>query len=168
MIRTRLGPVAKPRNGPPSSGLVSPHKMGAYFPSGGSVSSVVDPQSIHSGGKVYQCDRCGKMYKHPNCLSKHKWEHSEHWKEASKFSLSKHQQVQMLEAASILVGFNGDTKSIERSGSSSPARTFPGGEHPMNGSVGSQEFAEGVVEEDPYDELHMSSDEVNEEISIQI
>ncbi len=62
------------------------------------------PSTSLGGGKMYQCDTCGKAYKHPNCLSKHKWEHTEHWKEASKFSLSKHQQVQMLEAASILMG----------------------------------------------------------------
>ncbi|TPX66612.1 hypothetical protein SpCBS45565_g04380 [Spizellomyces sp. 'palustris'] len=61
--------------------------------------------SSNGGGKSYQCETCGKVYKHPNCLLKHKWEHTEHWKEAAKFSLSKHQQVQLLEAASILVGF---------------------------------------------------------------
>ncbi|KAJ3043658.1 hypothetical protein HDV00_004431 [Rhizophlyctis rosea] len=61
--------------------------------------------STPGGGKTYQCETCGKIYKHPNCLSKHRWEHTEHWKEAAKFSLSKHQQVQLLEAASILVGF---------------------------------------------------------------
>ena len=33
---------------------------------------------------------------------KHRWEHSPHWREASKFLLSKHQQVQLLEAAAIL------------------------------------------------------------------
>jgi len=42
------------------------------------------------------------VYRHPNCLVKHRWEHSPHWREASKFLLSKHQQVQMLEAAAIL------------------------------------------------------------------
>lgn len=38
-----------------------------------------------------------QVYRHPNCLVKHRWEHSPHWREASKFLLSKHQQVQMLE-----------------------------------------------------------------------
>ncbi|KAI9007198.1 hypothetical protein BC832DRAFT_434271 [Gaertneriomyces semiglobifer] len=61
--------------------------------------------SASKSTKTYKCETCGKVYKHPNCLLKHKWEHTEHWKEAAKFSLSKHQQVQLLEAASILVGF---------------------------------------------------------------
>jgi hypothetical protein len=52
------------------------------------------------------CDHCGKVYKHPNCLSKHKWEHTDAWKETNKLSISKHQQVQLLEAASVLIGFS--------------------------------------------------------------
>lgn len=38
-----------------------------------------------------------KIYRHPNCLNKHRWEHTRQWREASKFVLSKHQQVQLLE-----------------------------------------------------------------------
>lgn len=41
-------------------------------------------------------------YRHPSCLVKHRWEHSPHWKEPTQLSMSKHQQVQMLEAAAIL------------------------------------------------------------------
>ena len=52
------------------------------------------------------CDHCGKVYKHPNCLSKHKWEHTDAWKETNKLSISKHQQVQLLEAASVLIGLS--------------------------------------------------------------
>ncbi|CAO3657675.1 unnamed protein product [Mucor hiemalis] len=51
----------------------------------------------------FQCGECGKVYKHPNCLSKHQWEHSEEWEFTSKFLLTKHQQVQLLEAAAILM-----------------------------------------------------------------
>lgn len=51
----------------------------------------------------YQCRECGKVYKHPNCLSKHQWEHSEEWEFTSQFLLTKHQQVQLLEAAAILM-----------------------------------------------------------------
>ncbi|KAJ1559834.1 hypothetical protein HK096_010933 [Nowakowskiella sp. JEL0078] len=51
----------------------------------------------------FACDQCGKVYKHASCLSKHKWEHTELWRETTHLSLSKHQQVQILEAASILV-----------------------------------------------------------------
>ncbi|KAJ1564918.1 hypothetical protein HK096_005540 [Nowakowskiella sp. JEL0078] len=51
----------------------------------------------------FSCNECGKIYKHGSCLSKHKWEHTELWQETTRLSLSKHQQVQILEAASILV-----------------------------------------------------------------
>jgi hypothetical protein len=57
---------------------------------------------------IYRCHDCGKSYKHPNCLSKHRWEHSEEWELTSKLPLTKHQQVQMLEAAAILISM--DTK----------------------------------------------------------
>ncbi|KAI8888052.1 hypothetical protein K501DRAFT_330097 [Backusella circina FSU 941] len=58
----------------------------------------------HSDKKTtYQCMECGKTYKHRNCLTKHVWEHSEEWELASSFLLTKHQQVQMLEAAAILM-----------------------------------------------------------------
>lgn len=53
-------------------------------------------------GVDYKCETCSKIYKHPSCLIKHRWEHTPHWREASKFVLSKHQQVQLLEAAAIL------------------------------------------------------------------
>jgi hypothetical protein len=38
-------------------------------------------------------------YRHPSCLVKHRWEHSPHWKEPTQLSMSKHQQVQMLEVS---------------------------------------------------------------------
>jgi hypothetical protein len=58
---------------------------------------------------------CHQVYRHPSCLIKHRWEHSPHWREASKFVLSKHQQVQLLEAAAIL-----SHMSTSPSGSSLP------------------------------------------------
>ncbi|SAM03084.1 hypothetical protein [Absidia glauca] len=54
----------------------------------------------------HRCDDCGKVYKHPSCLMKHRWEHSEEWELTSKLLLTKHQQVQMLEAAAILVSMD--------------------------------------------------------------
>jgi hypothetical protein len=48
-------------------------------------------------GTIFRCESCSKVYRHPSCLIKHRWEHSPHWKEANKFLLSKHQQVQLLE-----------------------------------------------------------------------
>ncbi|OCF32649.1 hypothetical protein I316_05570 [Kwoniella heveanensis BCC8398] len=53
-------------------------------------------------GMVFKCETCSKEYRHPSCLVKHRWEHSPHWKEPTALSMSKHQQVQMLEAAAIL------------------------------------------------------------------
>jgi hypothetical protein len=45
-----------------------------------------------------------QIYRHPNCLNKHRWEHTRQWREASKFVLSKHQQVQLLEVRSFSWG----------------------------------------------------------------
>ncbi|RDL40738.1 Uncharacterized protein BP5553_00717 [Venustampulla echinocandica] len=60
-----------------------------------------------SGGDL-KCDKCGKGYKHSSCLTKHLWEHTPEWSYTSKLLISKHQQVQLLEAASVLVAMNQD------------------------------------------------------------
>ncbi|TVY55278.1 hypothetical protein LSUE1_G010082 [Lachnellula suecica] len=60
-----------------------------------------------NGGDL-KCDKCGKGYKHSSCLSKHLWEHTPEWSLTSKLLISKHQQVQLLEAASVLVTMNQD------------------------------------------------------------
>lgn len=60
----------------------------------------------------YRCNECGKSYKHPNCLQKHKWEHSEEWELTKNFPLTKHQQVQMLEAAAILINMDRRAKGL--------------------------------------------------------
>ncbi|ODN90698.1 hypothetical protein L198_06014 [Cryptococcus wingfieldii CBS 7118] len=65
-------------------------------------------------GMVFKCETCNKEYKHPSCLVKHRWEHSPHWKEPTALSMSKHQQVQMLEAAAILAHL-GPAKDTGRS-----------------------------------------------------
>ncbi|KAL2752499.1 hypothetical protein ACRALDRAFT_1065619 [Sodiomyces alcalophilus JCM 7366] len=54
-----------------------------------------------------RCETCGKGYKHSSCLTKHLWEHTPEWSLTSKLLISKHQQVQLLEAASVLVAMNG-------------------------------------------------------------
>ena len=41
-------------------------------------------------------------------MSFHSWEHTPHWAVTSKLLISKHQQVQLLEAAKVLVGMNGE------------------------------------------------------------
>ncbi|KAL8420070.1 hypothetical protein RB594_003011 [Gaeumannomyces avenae] len=53
-----------------------------------------------------RCEKCGKGYKHSSCLTKHLWEHTPEWSLTSKLLISKHQQVQLLEAASVLVTMN--------------------------------------------------------------
>ncbi|KUL91412.1 hypothetical protein ZTR_01509 [Talaromyces verruculosus] len=56
-----------------------------------------------------RCDQCGKGYKHSSCLTKHMWEHNPAWAVTSKLLISKHQQVQLLEAATVLVAMNQET-----------------------------------------------------------
>jgi len=48
-----------------------------------------------------------QINRHPNCLNKHRWEHTQQWREASKFVLTKHQQVQLLEPAAAILSFMG-------------------------------------------------------------
>lgn len=45
-------------------------------------------------------------------LIPYRWEHSPHWSQTSKLLISKHQQVQLLEAAQILVYMNRSDSSL--------------------------------------------------------
>ncbi|KAL1893812.1 hypothetical protein Cpir12675_003968 [Ceratocystis pirilliformis] len=80
---------------------------------------------VREGGKRFnrvelRCETCGKSYKHSSCLTKHLWEHTPEWSYTSKLLISKHQQVQLLEAASVLVAMNhNDPKSDSTSESPS-------------------------------------------------
>ncbi|KAK0470751.1 hypothetical protein IW261DRAFT_924609 [Armillaria novae-zelandiae] len=56
-----------------------------------------------------------QIYRHPSCLIKHRWEHTPHWRESSKYVLSKHQQVQLLEAAAILSHLKSESLPEDRS-----------------------------------------------------
>ncbi|KAK9235342.1 hypothetical protein V1525DRAFT_410300 [Lipomyces kononenkoae] len=60
-----------------------------------------------------KCETCGKGYKHISCLTKHLWEHTPEWSMTSKLLISKHQQVQLLEAASILVSMTEEDELAE-------------------------------------------------------
>ncbi|UNI14099.1 hypothetical protein JDV02_000770 [Purpureocillium takamizusanense] len=64
-------------------------------------------ESKKSNRVEVRCEKCGKGYKHSSCLTKHLWEHTPEWSYTSKLLISKHQQVQLLEAASVLVAMNG-------------------------------------------------------------
>ncbi|KAJ3301527.1 hypothetical protein HDV03_000703 [Kappamyces sp. JEL0829] len=100
---------SNPSKSPPSetvlSPLLSPKSAGTQLPQTKAAGAAPSQSGTHKGKWV--CESCGKIYKHPNCLGKHKWEHTEAWKETNKLSISKHQQVQLLEAASVLVGLHG-------------------------------------------------------------
>ncbi|PWN25970.1 hypothetical protein BDZ90DRAFT_222550, partial [Jaminaea rosea] len=74
---------------------------------------------------IHRCESCNKVYRHPSCLVKHRWEHTVYWKEASKFLMSKHQQVQLLEAAAILVNMDGDSTSLPDEKALWPAAVSP-------------------------------------------
>ncbi|BEI79822.1 hypothetical protein CcaverHIS002_0103510 [Cutaneotrichosporon cavernicola] len=81
-------------------------------------------------GMVFKCETCSKEYRHPSCLIKHRWEHSPHWREPTQISMSKHQQVQMLEAAAILSHINPDSgRSLPGDKSLWPAALSPEPNH---------------------------------------
>ncbi|GAA5866884.1 hypothetical protein JCM3774_004591 [Rhodotorula dairenensis] len=82
----------------------------------------------------FECEICAKKYRHSTCLIKHRWEHTSHWKEASKLLMSKHQQVQLLEGAAILVAASAGT-SLPDEKSFWPAAVSP----PASGLLGSLE-----------------------------
>ena len=76
-------------------------------------------------GMVFKCENCSKEYRHPSCLIKHRWEHSPHWKEPTQLSMSKHQQVQMLEAAAILAHLDPSQGALPNDKSLWPAVLSP-------------------------------------------
>lgn len=73
-----------------------------------------------------------QAYKHERCLVKHRWEHTAHWKSSSHLLLSKHQQVQLLEAAAILKAVQAGA-SLPDEKSFWPAAVSP----PQSGLLGS-------------------------------
>lgn len=88
--------------------------------------------SYQSNQLLHKCESCSKVYRHPSCLVKHRWEHTMYWKEASKFLMSKHQQVQLLEAAAILVGMDSNARSLPEEKALWPAAVSP----PSSGLLG--------------------------------
>ncbi|KAK1819403.1 hypothetical protein LTR12_006229 [Friedmanniomyces endolithicus] len=105
-------------DGPPLSSYADKAKLKARRASDGT--RLTKKEKAATGD--LKCDQCGKAYKHGSCLTKHLWEHTPEWQYTSKLLISKHQQVQLLEAASVLVAMNQDPASTNDSdNSSSPA-----------------------------------------------
>ncbi|KAJ7080636.1 hypothetical protein B0H15DRAFT_953501 [Mycena belliarum] len=77
------------------------------------------PAGRKKRGVDHKCESCSKIYRHPSCLIKHRWEHTPHWRTLSSLPhpssaggvLSKHAQVQMLEAAAILSHLSTDSET---------------------------------------------------------
>ncbi|KAJ5095736.1 hypothetical protein NUU61_005092 [Penicillium alfredii] len=86
-----------------------------------------------------RCDRCGKGYKHGSCLSKHMWEHNPAWAITSKLLISKHQQVQLLEAASVLVNMNQDDPEEAAEAESERSSASPGASSEVREGLSSAE-----------------------------
>ncbi|KAF2637268.1 hypothetical protein P280DRAFT_113694 [Massarina eburnea CBS 473.64] len=78
------------------------------------------PEAKRTSGSELRCEKCGKGYKHSSCLTKHLWEHTPEWQYTSKLLISKHQQVQLLEAASVLVAMNAEAGDSDSSCVPSP------------------------------------------------
>ncbi|KAG6033977.1 hypothetical protein E4U41_006730 [Claviceps citrina] len=108
-----------------------------------------------------RCEKCGKSYKHGSCLTKHLWEHTPEWLLTSKLLISKHQQVQLLEAASVLVAMNGKESTATPSESTKDSTSEP--DSPSPAASGYSEQVEGqssadttpppMLDESSFDEL---------------
>ncbi|KAF7718421.1 Zinc finger C2H2 type domain-containing protein [Penicillium ucsense] len=105
-----------------------------------------------------RCDRCGKGYKHGSCLSKHMWEHDPAWSITSKLLISKHQQVQLLEAATVLVNMNVDEETHEETHDQSPdaesefSSASPGASSEVRDGVSSAETTPPPMDEQEEDD----------------
>jgi len=103
-------PYSSPPSSPPGSNVSfavcteSEKKGNAFITTSFFVNANEDPSASK---EEVTCSICGKIYKHRNCLTKHLWEHNEHWEATKKYTSSKHQQVQLLEAATALMTLTG-------------------------------------------------------------
>ncbi|KAG2026844.1 hypothetical protein GB937_001634 [Aspergillus fischeri] len=102
-----------------------------------------------------RCDRCGKGYKHGSCLSKHMWEHDPAWAITSKLLISKHQQVQLLEAASVLVNMNQNGPSEGAEAESDQSSASPDTSSELRDGISSAETTPPPMDEDDEDEEDM-------------
>ncbi|KAG6000182.1 hypothetical protein E4U54_001523 [Claviceps lovelessii] len=126
-----------------------------------------DDQSLLKDGKKsnrieVRCNECGKSYKHGSCLVKHLWEHTPEWSLTSKLLISKHQQVQLLEAASVLVAMNGkestattppESTKDSASEPDSPSPAASGYSEPIDGQSSTDTTPPPMLEEPSLDGL---------------
>ncbi|KAF2267805.1 hypothetical protein CC78DRAFT_576816 [Lojkania enalia] len=108
-------------DGPPLAAMVESEKGNAKsrIRRASEGSRLTKGEGKRTSGSELRCETCGKGYKHSSCLTKHLWEHTPEWQYTSKLLISKHQQVQLLEAASVLVAMNQDGESSRDSDHSS-------------------------------------------------
>ncbi|GLA59383.1 hypothetical protein AtubIFM56815_007613 [Aspergillus tubingensis] len=99
-----------------------------------------------------RCDRCGKGYKHGSCLSKHMWEHDPAWAITSKLLISKHQQVQLLEAASVLVTMTQDGPEENGEAESDLSSASPDASSELRDGLSSAETTPPPMDEDDDDD----------------
>ncbi|EAW11508.1 putative C2H2 finger domain protein [Aspergillus clavatus NRRL 1] len=99
-----------------------------------------------------RCERCGKGYKHGSCLSKHMWEHDPAWAITSKLLISKHQQVQLLEAATVLVNMNLIGPSDIPEADSEASSASPDASSELRDGLSSAETTPPPMDEDDDDE----------------
>ncbi|KAJ5094563.1 hypothetical protein N7456_010424 [Penicillium angulare] len=102
-----------------------------------------------------RCDRCGKGYKHGSCLSKHMWEHDPAWAVTSKLLISKHQQVQLLEAATVLVTMNQDDPENPEA-DSEVSSASPDASSDVRDGLSSAETTPPPMDEEEDDDFEMS------------
>ncbi|KAF2092160.1 hypothetical protein K490DRAFT_61605 [Saccharata proteae CBS 121410] len=88
-------------------------------------SQLREAKAKRASGSELKCEKCGKGYKHSSCLTKHLWEHTPEWSITSKLLISKHQQVQLLEAASVLVNMNQEAAEAAKGGESDHSSASP-------------------------------------------
>eukprot|EP00842_Homolaphlyctis_polyrhiza_P002935 jgi/Hompol1/3642/HPOL_000274-RA len=133
--------------------------------------------SAPSHARGFVCDTCGKKYKHGTCLSKHRWEHTDQWKATSKLSISKHQQVQLLEAASVLVGFTIpgakdqvlgiDVQGTDTEQSLSRSQNSRDGQNDDDNDNDNDDDADDDSQQDQQDQDDLMGDELVHEIDVE-
>lgn len=125
----------RPASVPVNSGFSRGRSVSVSAPDDEDDGEVIRGSRRDKDKMLFECEKCSKVYRHSTCLTKHRWEHTSHWKEASKLLLSKHQQVQLLEGAAILAAASAGT-SLPDEKHYWPAAVSP----PASGLLGSRDL----------------------------